>query len=482
VDERDVRLQRLAELRARGRDPFLTTRYDRTHTAAEVKSGFDGLEGSRVRVCGRAMARRGHGKAAFMDLRDESGSLQVFAAQDVLGEEAYEALKLLDVGDFLAVDGEVFRTRTGEISIRARQADIIGKAIRPLPEKWHGLCDVEVRFRRRCLDLLMNPEVRDLFGKRSRMVAAIREMLTGRGFLEVETPMMQPIPGGAAAQPFMTHHRALDMDLYLRVAPELYLKRLIVGGFERVFEINRNFRNEGMDRSHNPEFTMLELYWAYADFRDIMTITEDIVAAAAQAVCGGLQISFAGHEIDLTPPWRRLTIDEALREHAGCGIADLADDQAAARLAGSRGLKLDGRRNAASVLKKLVDEFVEPNLIQPTHLTEHPVTISPLAKRKADQPELTQRFESIVCGQELANAFSELNDPIDQRGRFEAQAADRAAGDEEAHPMDEDFLEALEYGMPPTGGLGIGIDRLLMLLADKQAIREVILFPLMRPE
>jgi len=482
VNERDVRLQRLAELRARGRDPFVATRYDRTHLAADLKARFEELEGCRVRVCGRVMARRGHGRAAFMDVCDESGPIQVFAAQDVLGEEAYDALRLLDVGDFIAVEGEVFRTRAGEISVRAHRGDIIAKAIRPLPDKWHGLSDVEVRFRRRYLDLIMSPEVRGLFRKRSRMIAAIREMLTGRGFLEVETPMMQPIPGGAAARPFMTHHRALDIDLYLRVAPELYLKRLIVGGFERVFEINRNFRNEGMDRSHNPEFTMLELYWAYADFRDIMTITEDITVAAAQAACGGLKTTFAGHEVDLTPPWRRLAIDEALREHAGCSMSDLADDESAARLATDRGLRIDGPRNVGSVLKKLVDEFVEPRLIQPTHLMEHPVSISPLAKRKADQPELTQRFESIVCGQELANAFSELNDPIDQRGRLEAQAAARAAGDEEAHPMDEDFLEALEYGMPPTGGLGIGVDRLLMLLADKQSIREVILFPLMRPE
>jgi lysyl-tRNA synthetase class 2 len=482
VSERDVRQERLAQLRAQGHDPYAVTRFDRTHSIAEVLERFDELEGQEVTVAGRAMGRRGHGKATFLDLRDGSDAIQIFASLDGLGEEEYSRLQLVDVGDFLGVRGEVFRTRRGEMSVKASEVTILTKSLRPLPEKWHGLTDVETRFRRRYVDLIMNPEVGQLFARRSQMMSAVREMLTGKGFLEVETPMMQVIPGGAAAQPFRTHHRALDMELFLRIAPELYLKRLIVGGFERVFEINRNFRNEGMDRNHNPEFTMLELYQAYADYEDIMGVTEAIVATAAEAVCGGTRITYDGHEIDLTPPWRRLSIPQALEEHAGLDIMDLLDDQSAARIAEERGLHMDGPKTAAAVLKKIVDETVEPKLIEPTHLTDHPVLISPLAKRKTGEPHLTERFETFVCGQELANAFSELNDPLDQRERFESQALERAAGDDEAHPMDEDFLEALEFGMPPTGGLGIGMDRLLMLLTDTHTIREVILFPLMRPE
>jgi lysyl-tRNA synthetase class 2 len=482
LSERDARLERLAALRALGRDPFQITRYERTHEAREVVAGFAELEGKRVRVAGRAMARRGQGGATFIDLHDASGRVQVYAALDSLGEVEYGHTRLVDVGDFVGAVGEVFRTRRGEVSVRAEELVVLAKALRPLPEKWHGLTDTESRFRHRHLDLIMNPDVRELFVARSRMVGAVREMLVGRGFLEVETPMMQVVPGGATAHPFVTHHRALDMDLYLRVAPELFLKRLIVGGFERVFEINRNFRNEGMDRDHNPEFTMLELYLAYADYEAIMAITEDIVGVAAQAVCGSLRIESEGHEIDLAPPWRRVTVRDALLEYANVEWSQLCDDESAARLANERNLSIGGRPDAANVVKKLVDEYVEPHLTQPTHLTEMPVSISPLAKRKPSEPELTERFETFVCGHELANAFSELNDPLDQRERFEKQAADRAAGDEEAHPMDEDFLVALEHGMPPTGGLGIGIDRLLMLLADRPAIREVILFPLMRPE
>jgi lysyl-tRNA synthetase class 2 len=482
VSELDARRERLEQLRAQGHDPYLITRFDRTHTIDEVRSAFDALVGQPVTIAGRVMARRGHGKATFLDLRDGTSAMQVFASLDSLGDDGYERLKLCDVGDLLGVEGEVFSTSRGEMSVRASKATILSKSLRPLPEKWHGLTDVETRFRRRYVDLIMNPEVRELFVQRSHMLAAIREMLTGRGFLEVETPMMQVVAGGAAARPFCTHHRALDIELYLRIAPELYLKRLVIGGFERVFEINRNFRNEGMDQNHNPEFTMLELYQAYADYEDIMSLTEEIVAAAAQAVCGGLQISYGGQEIDLTPPWRRLSIPDALRQYAGIDISDLLDDASAARIADERGIEIGGPKTAAAVLKKIVDETVEPQLVAPTHLTGHPVLISPLAKRSPANPELTDRFETFICGKELANAFSELNDPIDQRSRFESQARDRSAGDEEAHPMDEDFLEALEYGLPPTGGLGIGIDRLLMLLTDTHSIREVILFPLMRPQ
>ncbi len=481
MTEREARLERLQALRDEGADPFAETRFDRTHKLAELADRFDELEGAAVRVAGRVMARRGHGKATFMDLADASGRFQIFASLDSLGEAAYAALDRIDTADFVGVSGDLFRTRRGEMSVRADSIRLLSKALRPLPEKWHGLTDVETRFRRRYLDLVMNPEVRDLFARRSRMIEAIRTLLVGRDFIEVETPMMQAIPGGATAQPFATHLNALKMDLFLRVAPELYLKRLIVGGFERVFEINRNFRNEGMDRNHNPEFTMLEAYQAYTDYHGVMELVEAIVAAAAEAVCGALRITHNGRAVDLTPPWRRLSMIDALKEYAGLDWADLTDDAAAARIAADRGLKLDRKPTVATVVKKLVDELVEPNLIDPTHLVDHPVVMSPLSKRDPERPEITQRFESFVSGVELANAFSELNDPIDQRGRFEQQVAEKAAGDEEAHPMDEDFLEALEHGMPPTGGLGIGVDRLFMLLTDTHTIREVILFPLMKP-
>lgn len=482
MSELTARRERLEQLRAQGHDPYAITRFDRTHTVRSIHDQYEGLEGQTVAVAGRVMARRGHGRATFLDLRDATGTVQIFASLDGLGEEAYGRLRLTDVGDFLGVRGEVFRTNRGETSVRAAEITILSKSLRPLPEKWHGLSDVETRFRRRYIDMIMNPEVGELFARRSQMIAAIREMLTRQGFLEVETPMMQVIPGGAAAQPFRTHLRALDIELFLRIAPELYLKRLIVGGFERVFEINRNFRNEGMDRIHNPEFTMLELYQAYADYEDMMSLTEQIVATAAQTVCGSLTISYGGREVDLTPPWRRLSIADALEQYAGLRIGDLLEDASAARIAEERELKIDGPKTAAAVLKKVIDETVEPELVEPTHLTGHPVIISPLAKRSASAPQFTERFETFICGEELANAFSELNDPLDQRARLEAQAQERAAGDTEAHPMDEDFVEALEYGMPPTGGLGIGIDRLLMLLTDTHTIREVILFPLMRPQ
>ncbi len=477
-----MRLARLETLRRQGRDPFAQTSFDRSHTTTEILERFEELEGSTVRLAGRLVARRGHGKATFLDLADAAGRLQVFAALDALGEERYADLDLLDLADFIGITGEVFRTRRGEISVRATEITPLTKALSALPEKFHGLKDVEVRFRKRYLDLVANPEVRELFFQRGRMIDAIRRLFAERGFLEVETPMMQPIAGGATARPFVTHHNALDLELYLRVAPELYLKRLVVGGFERVFEINRNFRNEGMDRNHNPEFTMLEAYQAYTDYNGVMELVEAIVTRAAQAVNGGLTITRSGQEIDLTPPWRRLSIPDALAEYTGITMDRLDCDASAARLAQERDLNLDAAPTVGSVLKKLLDEFVEPHLIQPTHLTDHPVVISPLAKRHPDRPELTQRFESFVAGMELANAFSELNDPLDQRQRFEQQAAEKASGDDEAHPWDEDFLEALELGFPPSGGLGIGIDRLLMLLTDTHTIREVILFPLMRPE
>jgi lysyl-tRNA synthetase, class II len=482
MSERETRLERLAVLRQQGRDPYAVTSFDRTHSTKDIAEQFEALEGTTVRIAGRLVARRGHGKATFLDISDASGRLQVFGALDALGEERYADLDLLDLADFVGIVGEVFRTRRGEISVRATEVHLLTKALSALPEKFHGLRDVEVRFRKRYLDLVANPEVRELFFQRGRMVEAIRGLFHERGFLEVETPMMQPIAGGAAARPFVTHHNTLDLELFLRVAPELYLKRLIVGGFERVFEINRNFRNEGMDRNHNPEFTMLEAYQAYTDYRGMMELVEAIVTRAAEAVCGGHRITRGGQEIDLTPPWRRLSIPDALAEYTGVTMEQLDSDASATRIAKEKGLNLDGTPTVGSVVKKLLDEYVEPHLIQPTHLTDHPVVISPLAKRRADRPELTERFETFVAGMELANAFSELNDPLDQRQRFEQQAAEKASGDEETHPFDEDFLEALELGLPPTGGMGLGIDRLLMLLTDTHTIREVILFPLMRPE
>ncbi len=475
------RVRKLEELRRMGMDPFQITRFDRTHTASEVHRRFDELEGKAVTLAGRLVARRGHGRAAFLDLADHTGRIQLHVTEDRLGPEAYGRLDLVDLGDFIGVSGEVFRTRRGEVSIAVSELRILSKSLRPLPEKFHGLRDAEAKHRRRYLHLIAEPEVRDLFVARSRMITAIRHLLDERGFVEVETPMMQAIHGGAAARPFVTHHNALDIDLYLRIAPELYLKRLIVGGFDRVYEINRNFRNEGMDRDHSPEFTMLELYQSYADYHQIMELTTEIIRTAAVAVSGAMKARFAGHEIDLGADWHVRTMDEVLREFAGVSLADLSDDSAAKAVARAKEVDPDGPVTVATVLNKVFDIYVQPNLVEPTYVTEFPVAVSPFAKRKPDQPELTERFELFIAGQETANAFSELNDPLDQRARFEDQARQRAAGDEEAQPMDEDFLRALEHGMPPTGGLGIGMDRLFMLLTGTESIRDVILFPHMRP-
>ena len=476
------RRQKLAELTEAGLNPFLITEYRRTHLAQEILDGFEALEGQPVRVAGRVMSRRGQGKVTFMHLLDVSGQIQGFFRFDDLGEDVYNRLKLVDVGDILGVAGTVFRTRTGEISIHVTGYDILAKALRPLPEKWHGLKDVETRYRRRYVDLIVNSEVRSTFIQRSKLIKAIRTLLEDRGFLEVETPMMQAVPGGAAARPFTTHHNALDIDLYLRVAPELYLKRLIVGGLERVFEINRNFRNEGMSTKHNPEFTMLEVYEAFANYEDMMRLSEAIFVAAAEATCGTLHISYQGQAIDLTPPWQRISMFDALREFGNVDTSKLLDFESARELCRVMGIHVDPRATLSTLVNNLFEEFVEPNIVQPTFITDHPTAISPLAKRRRDNPDLTERFEIFVAGRELGNAFSELNDPIDQRGRFEEQVREKAAGDDEAHPMDEDYLRAMEYGMPPTGGLGIGIDRLVMLLTDSASIRDVILFPQLKPE
>ena len=476
------REEKLRALDAQGLNPFHATEYRRTHHAKEITGDFAAMEGQTVKVAGRVMSRRGQGKVTFMHLRDASGQIQAFFRFDDVGEEAYERLKLVDIGDILGVEGYVFKTRTEEISVHVSRYEVLAKALRPLPEKWHGLKDVETRFRQRYVDLIVNPEVRDTFVTRNRMIKAIRALLDGKGFLEVETPMMQAIPGGAAARPFITHHNALDIDLYLRVAPELYLKRLIVGGLEKVYEINRNFRNEGIDTRHVPEFTMLEVYEAYANYEDMMRLSEEIFSAAAMTTRGALQLTYQGMDFDLTPPWRRMRLFDSLAEYGGVDTSKLHDFDSAKELCRAMGIHVDERATLATLINNLFEEFVEEKLIQPTFITDYPTAISPLAKRRRDDPEMTERFEIFIGGRELGNAFSELNDPIDQRLRFEEQARERAGGDEEAHPMDEDYVRALEYGMPPTGGLGIGIDRLVMLLTDAASIRDVILFPQMRPE
>jgi lysyl-tRNA synthetase class 2 len=475
-----ARRDKLERLRRQGVDPF-GGRYERTHTAAEIRSRFDALQGHGVRVAGRVMALRRHGGAAFADLQDGSGRIQLYARRDALAEPRFEGFCDLDLGDIVGAQGTVVRTRRGEVSVELSDWTMLAKALRPLPEKWHGLKDVDLRYRQRYLDLIVHPEVREAFVLRSRIVAAVRRFLDERGFLEVETPVMTTVAAGAAARPFVTHHNALDMTLYLRIATELHLKRLIVGGFERIYEIGRVFRNEGISTRHNPEFTMLELYQAYADYTDMMAITEEMVAAVAREVLGTARVPYGSCEIDLSPPWARVSMIEALRAKTGFDVLELPSDEAARALARSCGLEVPPDATRGQVIDHLAERLVLPDLVQPTFLLDHPVEISPLAKRKADDPRLTYRFEAIVAGMELANAFSELNDPVDQRERFVAQAAERARGNDEAQPLDEDFLLALEYGMPPTGGLGIGIDRLVMLLTRSPSIRDVILFPLMRP-
>jgi len=484
-DASDLIAQRRAKLDhlvQSGHDPFSVTRFERTHLAQPILDGFADLEDQPVAVAGRVRSLRRHGKVVFAHVEDPSGRIQVYFRRDDVGEARYHLLEDLDIGDFLAVRGTVFRTRTGEITVAAREFSMLAKALRPLPDKWHGLKDVEIRYRQRYLDLIVNPDVRKVFLARSRIISELRRFLDGRGFVEVETPMMQPIPGGAAAKPFITHHNALDVDLYLRVAPELYLKRLVVGGLERVYEINRNFRNEGVSTRHNPEFTMLEAYQAYADYGDMMDLTEALVTHVCRAVTGGLQIAYQGQEMDLTPPWQRVRLSEALAEHAGIDPARLDETASAREVCGELGLPDGEDLPLSTMVGNVFDTFVQPKLIQPTFVVDYPTAISPLAKRKPGDPRFVERFEPFMAAQEIGNAFSELNDPIDQRQRFEEQMAERAAGDDEAHPMDEDYVRALEYGLPPTGGLGIGIDRLVMILTDSPSIRDVILFPQMRSE
>jgi lysyl-tRNA synthetase class 2 len=479
-----VRLQHLEALQALGVDPY-GRRWKKTHDAGSVLERWQALSGDEagetVRLAGRLTAIRDQGKVAFANLDDRTGRIQLYLKKDVLGEEAWARFRHVDIGDLVGVEGPVFRTRRGELSVAVGRLDFLTKALRPLPEKWHGLKDVDTRYRERYVDLIANRDARDVFVKRSRMIAAIRRLLDGRGYLEVETPTMLTLATGATARPFVTHHNALDLDLSLRIATELYLKRCIVGGLEKVYELGRIFRNEGISTRHNPEFTMLELYEAYADYDDMMAITEEIVVEACREVNGGLQIRFAEHDLDLTPPFPRLGMEEALLKYGGPSFAQLRDWSNARKIAGELGIPLEKGDNVAHLIDKVFEAVVEPHLINPTFIVDYPIELSPLARRKHDDPDLTYRFELFAVHVEVANAFSELNDPRDQRSRFEAQMAMRAGGDEEAHPIDEDYIKALEYGMPPTGGMGMGIDRLAMLLTNSPSIRDVILFPTMKP-
>ncbi len=476
-----IRRSKLAELQEAGADPFVQVRFDRTHHTTDILSGFEELEGQTVRLAGRMMSKRIMGKLTFADLADRYGRLQMCVKRDLIGDEEYKAFKKLDIGDLVGVAGEVFRTQKGEISVRVSELVLLSKNLIPLPEKWHGLKDTDMRYRQRYVDLIINPEVRDTFEKRSAIVREIRRFMDGRGFMEVETPCLNTIPGGAAARPFITHHNALDIDMYMRIATELHLKRLIVGGFEQVYEIGRIFRNEGMDTKHNPEFTTIELYQAYTDYHGMMDITEDMVVHVCETVLGTTKVTYQGTELDFSKGWKRMTMAEAVKEYAGLDFMAMDGAQALAAVQ-EKGLEIEkGKDSWGDLLALCYDVFVEENLIQPTFITDYPVEISPLAKRKPSDPRLTERFECFIYGRELCNAFSELNDPIDQRGRFERQAALRAAGDDEANMMDEDFITALEYGLPPTGGLGIGIDRCVMMLTNSDSIREVILFPTMKP-
>ena len=478
-----IRRDKLKALQDAGMNPFEITRYDVTHHAQEVKDNFDALEGQTVSLGGRLMSKRGMGKVSFCDLQDKSGRIQIYARRDEMDEEAYNRFKKYDIGDIVGVKGEVFRTQKGEMSIRAHEITLLSKSLQPLPEKFHGITDKELRYRRRYVDLIMNPESKRNFEIRSRFVAYLRRYLDNLGFMEVETPVLSPIAGGANARPFITHHNTLDIDMYMRIATELHLKRLIVGGMERVYEVGRIFRNEGMDTKHNPEFTTCELYQAFTNLDGMMDILEGILTGAAKEILGTYQVTWMGHDIDLTPSWQRVTMANAVKNVTGADfMACIGDADRGVELARSVGVDMDGVPHTwGNALYETFDQKVEETLIQPTFITMYPVEVSPLAKRSPAQPELTERYEMFICGCEMGNAFSELNDPIDQYQRFKAQAEKRANGDDEADMMDEDFVLALEYGMPPTGGLGFGIDRCAMMLCGTDSIRDVILFPTMKP-
>ena len=478
-----IRRDKLKQLQESGNDPFTVTRYAADNDSANIKENFDALEGQEVSVAGRLMSKRGMGKVSFCDLQDKSGRIQLYARKDEMDEEAYNRFKKYDIGDIVGVRGVVFRTQRGEMSVRVVDVTLLSKSLLPLPEKFHGLTNTELRYRQRYVDLIVNPEVKRNFVIRSQFIKHVRDFMDGRGFMEVETPVLNTISGGATARPFITHHNTLDIDMYMRIATELPLKRLIVGGMDRVYEIGRIFRNEGMDPKHNPEFTTIELYQAYADFNDMMDLFEDLLTSAAQKILGTYQVRWQGEDIDLTPGWPRMPMHEAVKQYCGIDFMAITSDEEAVAAAKAIGVELPetADKTWGNALYECFDQKVEEKLIQPTFITMHPVDVSPLAKRSPKDPRLTERFELFICHSEMGNAFSELNDPIDQRQRFQKQVELRDKGDDEAGMMDEDFLTALEYGLPPTGGLGIGIDRCVMLLTGADSIREVILFPTMKP-
>ena len=476
-----VRRDKLSELQKMGRDPFKISKYDVTHHSNEVIDQYDSLEGQRVSLAGRIMSKRIMGKASFMHLQDQNGRIQAYVKRDDIGLDEYKLFKTYDIGDIVGIEGFVFKTKTEEVSVHVEKLVLLSKSLQVLPEKYHGLKDVDLRYRQRYVDLIVNPEVKDAFLTRTKALKALRSYLDERGFLEVEAPILNTIAGGANARPFITHHNTLDIPMYLRIANELYLKRLIVGGFDKVYEMGRMFRNEGMDMKHNPEYTAIELYQAYADYKDMMDITENVISHMAEIATGSMKINYQGTEIDFTPPWKRMTMEECVKEYAGVDFSEINTDEEALAIAREKGIEITPGMRRGEVINAFFEEFGEDKLIQPTFITHHPVEVSPLAKRNVEDPRRTDRFEAFANKWELANAFSELNDPIDQRGRFEDQVRKRELGDDEACEMDEDFINALEVGLPPTGGLGIGIDRVIMLLTNSTTIRDVLLFPTMKP-
>ncbi|MBC5998257.1 lysine--tRNA ligase [Romboutsia ilealis] len=476
-----VRRDKLAKLQEMGRDPFHQSRYDRTSNSMAIKNNFDEMEGKIVKIAGRIMSKRIQGKAGFIDLQDQEGRIQCYVRLDRIGEEEYSIFSTYDIGDIIGLEGEVFKTKKEEISVKANNVVLLTKSLQILPEKYHGLKDQDLRYRQRYVDLIVNPEVKNAFLIRTKALKALRSFLDERGFLEVETPILNTIAGGANARPFITHHNTLDIPMYLRIANELYLKRLIVGGFDKVYEMGRMFRNEGMSVKHNPEYTAMELYQAYADYTDMMDITENLISHMAEVATGSMVVNYQGTEIDFTPPWKRMTMEECVKQYAGVDFSTINTDEEALAIAKEKGIEITPGMRRGEVINAFFEEFGEDKLIQPTFITHHPVEISPLAKRSVDDPRRTDRFEAFANGWELGNAFSELNDPIDQKGRFMDQLRKKELGDDEACDMDEDFINALEVGLPPTGGLGIGIDRTIMLLTNSTTIRDVLLFPTMKP-
>ena len=476
-----VRREKLAKLQEMGRDPFVQSRYDRTNYSMDIKNNFEEMEGKVVKIAGRIMSKRLQGKAGFIDIQDQEGRIQCYVRKDRIGEEEYDLFKTYDIGDIIGLEGEVFKTKKEEISVKANAVVLLSKSLQVLPEKYHGLKDQDIRYRQRYVDLIVNPEVKDAFLTRTKALKALRSFLDERGFLEVETPILNTIAGGANARPFVTHHNTLDIPMYLRIANELYLKRLIVGGFDKVYEMGRMFRNEGMSIKHNPEYTAMELYQAYADYEDMMRITEELISHMAEVATGSTVVNYQGTEIDFKPPWRRMTMIECVKEYTGVDFDTIETDEEALEVAREKGIEITPGMRRGEVINAFFEEFGEDKLIQPTFITHHPVEVSPLAKRNAEDPRKTDRFEAFANKWELANAFSELNDPIDQKGRFMDQLRKKELGDDEACDMDEDFINALEVGLPPTGGLGIGIDRVMMLLTNSASIRDVILFPTMKP-